>query len=58
MGWRLWQRVWKRHPLGGRDGDDFRYPFRTVIGKGRILAGWTAFEDYVAALTPEAALCG
>jgi hypothetical protein len=36
------------------DGDDFRYPFPTLIINGRILAGWTAYEDYVAALTPEA----
>jgi protein-disulfide isomerase-like protein with CxxC motif len=36
------------------DGDDFRYPFPTLIINGRILAGWTPYEDYVAALTLEA----
>jgi predicted DsbA family dithiol-disulfide isomerase len=37
-----------------RDGDEYRYPFPTLIVNGRILAGWTAYEDYVAALAPEA----
>ncbi len=36
------------------DGGEFRYPFPTLIINGRILAGWTAYEDYVAALTREA----
>jgi predicted DsbA family dithiol-disulfide isomerase len=35
------------------DGDDFRYPFPTLIVNGRILPGWTAYEDYVAAVTRE-----
>jgi predicted DsbA family dithiol-disulfide isomerase len=37
-----------------RDGDDFRYPFPTLIIDGRLLVGWTAYEDYVAAFRHEA----
>jgi predicted DsbA family dithiol-disulfide isomerase len=33
------------------DGDDFRYPFPTLIVDGRIFAGWTAHEDYLAVPT-------
>jgi hypothetical protein len=33
------------------DQGDVRYPFPTLIIDGRVLAGWTPYEDYVAALT-------
>jgi predicted DsbA family dithiol-disulfide isomerase len=35
------------------DGDDYRYPFPTLIIDGRIFAGWTPYEDYAAALDPQ-----
>jgi protein-disulfide isomerase-like protein with CxxC motif len=36
------------------DGDDFRYPFPTLIIDGRVFPGWTPYEDYVAAVAPQA----
>jgi protein-disulfide isomerase-like protein with CxxC motif len=32
------------------DHGDVRYPFPTLIIDGRVLAGWTAYEDYIEAL--------